>query len=70
MEENYIAAGLRVFEMTALLGATVVLLLRLSPLVALLLLVSFLGMLLLPALVGRLLERRQDLLSKRMAELT
>ena len=70
VEENYIAAGLRVFEMTALLGATVVLLLRLSPLVALLLLVSFLGMLLLPALVGRLLERRQDLLSKRMAELT
>lgn len=70
VEENGISASLRVFEMAALLGAAVVLLLRLSPLVALLLMVSFLVILLIPALIGRMLEQRQAQHSQKMAQLT
>ncbi len=70
VEEHHIAALLQGFELLALLAATLVLLLRLSPLVTAILLVAFLLVLLLPAAMGRLLEARQDQLSRQMARFT
>ncbi len=70
VEEHHIAALLQSFELLALLGATLVLLLRLSPLVTGILLLAFLLILLLPAAIGRALEARQDQLSRQMARFT
>ncbi|MCI9340409.1 MAG: ABC transporter ATP-binding protein [Dorea sp.] len=70
VEDNYIAALLQTFELLVMFAATLIILLILSPLVTAILLTAFLLMFLIPAVIGRYLERRQELVSGQMAVFT
>lgn len=70
VEDNYIAALLQTFELLVMFAATLIILLILSPLVTAILLTAFLLMFLIPAVIGRYLERRQELVSSQMAVFT
>lgn len=70
IEENYIAALLSTFELLIMFTATFGLLIALSPLVTVILVLALLLMFLVPAGIGRVLEKRQDLVSKQMSVFT
>lgn len=70
VEENYIAALLNTFELLVMFVATLVVLVVLSPLVAGILTAALLLMFLVPAVIGRYLEKRQNLVSRQMAVFT
>lgn len=65
VEENYIAALLHTFELVIMFVVTLGLLIFLSPVVTAILVVTLLLMFLIPAGTGRILEKRQDAVSKR-----
>lgn len=70
VEENYISALFLTFELIIMFAATLGILIFLSPAVMAILVVTLLLMLLLPAGIGRILEKRQDLVSKQMSLFT
>lgn len=70
VEENYISALLLTFELVIMFAATLGILIFLSPAVMAILAAALLLMLLLPAGIGRMLEKRQDLVSKQMSLFT
>lgn len=70
IEENYIVALLSTFELLIMFTATFGLLIALSPLVTVILVLALLLMFLVPAGIGRVLEKRQDLVSKQMSVFT
>lgn len=70
VEENYIAALLNTFELVIMFAATLGLLVFLSPIVTLILVLTLMLMFLIPAGIGRILEKRQDLVSRQMSVFT
>lgn len=70
VEENYIAALLHTFELVIMFVVTLGLLIFLSPVVTAILVVTLLLMFLIPAGTGRILEKRQDAVSKQMSVFT
>ncbi len=70
IEENYILPLLQSIEVIVMFVSTLVLLLALSPAVTGILLVTLLLMFAVPALMGKLLEKRQDAVSRQLAKFT
>lgn len=70
VEENYIAALLNTFELAIMFAVTLGLLIFLSPLVTAILMFTLLLMFLIPAGIGRVLEKKQDAVSKQMSVFT
>lgn len=70
IEENYILPLLLNIEVMVMFVSTLVLLLALSPAVTGILLVTLVLMFAVPALMGKLLEKRQDAVSRQLARFT
>lgn len=70
IEENYILPLMQSIEVMVMFVSTLVLLLALSPAVTGILLVTLLLMFAVPALMGKLLEKRQDAVSRQLARFT
>ena len=70
VEENYILALLDTVQLVIMFAATLAILLFLSPVVTGILMATLLLMLILPSVIGRVLEKRQDSVSRQMAEFT
>lgn len=70
IEENYILVFFMTVELVVMFIATLVILLFLSPLITIILFANMLLMFLIPALFGKLLEKRQDSISKALSSYT
>lgn len=70
VEENYITALLNTFELLILFAATLGLLIFLSPAVTAILVLTLLLMFLIPAVIGGILEKKQDSVSRQMSVFT
>ncbi|MDO4542225.1 MAG: ABC transporter transmembrane domain-containing protein, partial [Bacillota bacterium] len=70
VEEGYLLPLLSIVDFSVMFLATLGLLIYLSPVVTLCLLVGLVIMLLVPALLGKVLSRRQEKVSQRMAVFT
>lgn len=70
VEDHYIVTLLNTFELVVMFVATFILLVFLSPLVTLILVMTILLMFLVPAVIGKFLEKRQNFVSRQMAQFT